>query len=709
MPRNINDVFLRGWSDEARNKIVEVYYSTQPDRSIYRELTPYDPANTAMLAGGSPLDGIAAGAELTRIVEGTETVVIYAQQLSPFASFSVIGSSGALVVSNVIGTAPTALGSLGSVTFDVSGVAGDVELMIYELPAPGVLVSTTPAPRFVSPSSRQTLITPGEYRFDLRGLAAPNPTASFVVTVLPFVSSLPAVCRDPEADNYNSDPTRASNPALCVFTPRMTLLAAIPPLVANGRPILIETRSAEIAGNLPAAADAFIDLVNLGSAADVALYVNGYRLSSGPGLLPTNFSDAESLSEALNAISPLVADYIIRVNRVGSVRITARAVGTPFDITLSTSAPALITLVSLAGMNQYRSQLRERWGTFLEIWTGAPETNPSIFSDLYEDAYRDRYGRIISGGSGAPAPVLAQRIEMDYRADNRYQFDIAAALRQFTGHAYPAADGSCPDRLTSYFLKYGETYATPDSIRRQRNVYVSPVGWALDAVEIVAPFAGSSYLLSKRPAPWRSFGASAAPTVLLGNAPAETFYGSQLSRSRFDGSSSIQAGPVVAQGRVTRLPLSAAFLAEQMSASVSIAAPVVGLIEVAQLDLLSSAGQRITFANGQGGFDTIVFEGTREEITKRSSATYATTVGTGVRSAQLPEAFRLNSGLLTRAEWLWLRRELGNSPATWLETADGPQPVALTAFAAEADELLGLYTITIDCDPQLAEIIGLTN
>jgi hypothetical protein len=64
---------------------------------------------------------------------------------------------------------------------------------------------------------------------------------------------------------------------------------------------------------------------------------------------------------------------------------------------------------------------------------------------------------------------------------------------------------------------------------------------------------------------------------------------------------------------------------------------------------------------------------------------------------------------MTRDEWAWLRRELGNSPSAWYEAAEGPQPVKLTAYAAEADELLGQYTVAIDCEPLVQPIYGITN
>lgn len=614
------------------------------------------------------------------------------------ASFTVNCIAASLSLISLDTVQPTATMPTGAVQILVTGGAPG-----YTCTIPGLVTNAALTQQPVGWLFYRELIDPGVYTATITDSAA---NAQSLVVGFEIIAARGG-CRDPEADNY--DPLATYENGSCSFSPRVELATAIQPLVPNGRPVLIELSSAELPGAVPAKADAFINLVGLGGALDIEIVVNGYRFTSGPLLLPTNYTDAPSLVEALNAVQALAADYLIKLNQDDELRITARETGTPHNITITTNAPNLVSIVSLPGVNRYRSQSRSRFAVWLEVWTGAPDSNPSTFSDIYEDAYRDRYGRLISSSSVGAAPVLAQRFEMEYRADNRYIFDIAAALRQFTGHAYPTADGSCPDRLCSYFLKYGELYATTGPTRRQRTAYASAVGWAIDAVELVAPFAANCYLLTRRPAPWRSFRASASPSLLLGNQPGPALYDSQLTRSRFDGISATQAGPVVAQGRVTRLTLPGAFFDGQLSGSLEINTPGAGFIEVAQLDLLLADGPAVTFANGQGGFDTVIFEGAREEITKRSAAVYATTTGSALRSAQLPEAFRLNSGLLTRAEWLWLRRELGNSPAAWLESSDGPQPIALTAFAAEADELLGLYTITIDCDPQRAEIIGLTN
>lgn len=607
------------------------------------------------------------------------------------------------VISNIRPSAPATATGTGSLLFDVAYPDGLLNLLVQQQSYPGLVVfSTSGVPAGANFAVAD--LTPGVYVITVYGVGAVGADAYALATVGPYVVPVRG-CTDPDADNY--DPAAVVDDGSCVITPRLGLAGPIAPLVANGRPIWIELNSPEISGNVPAPARAVIDLSALAGTAGVGLTVNGYRLLSGPVLLATNFVDAPSLAEALAAIAPLAADYLIELSGANAVQLTARAVGTAGNLAIATTAPARIAIATVPGVNRWRSQARSRWGCYLEIWTGAPGSNPSTFSDLYTDSYRDRYGLLVPAPPTVALPVLAQRIELNYRADNAYRFDIAPALRQFTGHAYPQAGGECPDRLVSYFLKFGELYADAASIRRQRNQYVSPVGWALDAVEIVAPFAANCYLLSRRPGPWRSFGTSAAPTVLLGNQPGPASYAAQLSATRFDGASSTAPGPTVAQGRVTRLALPDAFFSGALRGAASIDAG--GPVALPPLDLLKSGDNVLTFANGQGGFDTIVFEGVREEITKRASANYATPTGSATRVALLPEPFRLHSGLMTRAEWLWLRRELGNSPSAWLENAEGPEAVTLTAYAAEADEVLGVYTVNIDCEPQTQPVYGLTN
>lgn len=598
-------------------------------------------------------------------------------------------------------TSATPTGTVAIVVFTPNGQPGPTAPVLFNIPG---LTTGDVAGSVVASGYMLSLsgIVPGSYTGSAKDSGGAVPV-SFTFTVNPPPIS---GCMDPRSDTYNPDAVESDHSA-CTYSQGVTLATPLSELAANGRPVLITLNSVEIAGNVPALADAFISLEALTGQA-VELAVNGYVLVAGGGLLPNSFNDAASLAEALNTIQPLAANYLIRQSQDEEVRITAREIGSAYSLTITSSNPAAVSAIVLPAVNQYRSQLRERWGCFVEIWVGTPGTSGVTFLDTYDSVYRSTYGRAVSS-PGAGQPVLAQRLEMNYRNDNTYTFDIAPALRLFTGHAYPQPNGECPDRLRSYYLRFGELYALPGGVRRQQSVYLSPVASTIDAVELPATFFNNCYLLSSRPWPWRSYNASAMPTLLLGSLSGTDEFATRMLRTLYDGGGNVLAGANVREGRVTRLRVDDSTFAGCLSGDVRVELTADEEFSVASLDLLQSEGHPLTIANGQGGFDTVIFEGIREEITKRSSANYATPTGSATRSAQVPESFRLNSGLLTRAEWLWLRRELGNSPTTWLETPEGPQQVTITAYTPEADELLGIYTVSIDCEPQIQPVYGLTN
>ncbi|WP_310394143.1 hypothetical protein [Hymenobacter sp.] len=726
MPLSPSDIYLRGWEDAARNKRVGVYYAPPPadgsyTRSVYVESFPLDPGRQ-METGGSPQDGIPENVLLLTRTDGPapgERVRVYSQRRSFYAY--IFTEAGDLLVLNTVVTGPASPvpGAPGRVAFDVRFPVDvptrPVDLRVYRQPGGEQAPPVAERLGIAAPARSEVDLPPGDYLFFFRSGAG---ELQRYLTVPPYVSPLPAVCRDEAADNYVDDPTRASDPGLCTYSPPLALAAPLPALVPNGRPVLVTLAAAALPGAVPAPAEATLDCSFLGGAVGVVLTLNGYRFTSGPLVDATRFEDAASLAEALNAVAALAAGYRIRAVAGGQVRLTARADGTGGNLDVAVSNPARVVATAAPGVNRYRSESRRRWGCFLEVWTGAPESNPSPFSDRYADAYRDRYGRLAPAPAGPALPVLVQRLEQELRADNAYVFDIAPALRQFTGHAYPNPDGSCPDRLSSYFLRYGESYATAASTRRERYAAASETAWTIDAVELGPEVAGGLYLLSRRPGPWRSAGpAHAAPTLLLARPgglgaaalPATT----ELLTVRYDGLVQVVAGPPLPAGTVTRLALPAAVLAGQRTAELRLdpgtgGSPVrVGAL--ALLDRPAAENTALTFANGQGGFDTVVFEGLREEGLKRTAATYATPTGSATRAAETAEPFRLHSGPLTADEYRWLRRELGNSPSAWLETPQGPLAVTLTGLAADNDERAGAYALVLDATPAEEPIYGITN
>ncbi len=728
-------MILRQWDDVAANTRIIVRYTPADtangvlrglavERTVLNSQFPQDAANDG------PQDDVLPGSELYRATEDNELIVLVASDFEPYATYAEGTPNGTRLVLTLGPISPPSAPApaAGSVDIAVSGISGPVNSRVFSLPS-GAEVLPAASTGIASPATSVYALPAGDYRFEYRAQQAPFDGRIILVTVPPYVPPIatePPACRDPEADNYVDDPNRPSDFSLCVYSPRVVQAAELPDLVANGRPVLVTFNSASIPGAQPAPARAFLTLENFSPTLENAylnayVEVNGYRFTSGPLITPTNFLDAPTLLDALLAVPVLVGSYEIALSNDDQILLTARVNGTPGNLSITTTPGVGLEVYAEPGVNQYRSQARTRFGVWVEVWTGSPQSNPSTYADLYTDAYRDTYGLLLedqSPSQGTGKPILAQRLEIAYREDNNYTFDIAPALRQFTGHAYPQADGSCPDRLCSYFLKYGEIYQLPGGIRRQQTKYQTGVGWALDAVELVPDYGSEvAVFLTSRPGVIRLRPGFGVPVLLSNNGSGDAYALGTFERT-FGGDEDFEDATVAYEGVSLIRPdwenYDAALGGELLDGSLQLAAvsnndTLTPFGRSLAYEYLRSDATALTFANGQGGFDTVFFEGIREEITKRSSATVATATGSLTRRAELSDAFRLHSGLLSREEFLWLRRELGNSPSAWLETEAGPLAVTLTAYATEADEVLGNYTVSIDCEPELQLIYGLTN
>ncbi len=533
-------------------------------------------------------------------------------------------------------------------------------------------------------------------------------------------------CTSPDADNYN--PLATQEDGSCTISPRMSQAAALPGLGLIGIPLWASirsiTRAAVTAGTeIPRAAYAEVDVSQLGATPGVVLTINGYIFRSGYISGPENFNDADTLAEALRSCQPLAADYLIEQPGDNEVRLTSRVEGTPGNLIVSSSDETKLIVGASNGIDRYWSQRRQQWGCYLEVWAGC--------------------GTSYLGTTNKSVAVLAQRFEMDYRADNSYQFDIADALQQYTGHAYPKADGTCPDRLVSYFVRFGEVYAdTLTGRRRVRTSYESPVQWALEAVEVV-PFANEhangTLLLTARPTPWRIYpGGNVLPSYLVpaehlgatptNGFPAYHYAGFAMLVRTFDHAQRTDSyavpleapnggsmRPTPEQSQLCwqlgarpdprtgfSLPLTGSF-----EASVSQAGSTLLFTTPLEFLPLSSTAPALSFVNRQGGVDTFWFEGEPEEETKRTVSTYATTNATALRQAEVTLPTRLVSGLIPKAVWDWLRRELGTSPTAWLETSAGPVPVLLTSLTAESDPVKHEYSLSVAYET--APLRGLSN
>jgi hypothetical protein len=351
------------------------------------------------------------------------------------------------------------------------------------------------------------------------------------------------------------------------------------------------------------------------------------------------------------------------------------------------NVPAAITLTATAGVAGLHSQRRLQWGCYLEVWAGC--------------------GNVFGGAVTKTTAKLAQRLTLDYRPDNRYEFDIAPALSQFTGHAYPLADGSCPDRLVSYFVRYGEEYADPTTgLRQVRTLYESAIAWGIEAMELPAPV-GGAYLLSARPGPWAVAVGGRVPAWLLSkpSATARTVVRYRLATAR--ATVDYQPGHAVATGQVTQANDRLGVPAGALSGELRLLDTAAGTDFACAKLAFGAGGQVLTFANRQGGFDTQHFEGTADPGSKRTAAGFTNSTGPQQLNAEAAQPTRLTTGLLDFATWAWLRRELTTSPAAWLETSAGAVPVRLTDVQLEGDPLTGNYSATVDYETD--PVRGLSN
>ena len=500
-------------------------------------------------------------------------------------------------------------------------------------------------------------------------------------TTEPFTFTDPPVnvvkgCTDPDADNY--DPAATDEDGSCAYTQRL-LAADLPELAPLGVPLLTSLSSQHAAGALVGTgATVLIDLTALGSQAGAQLRVDGYLLTSGPLIAPRRFVDAPTLLAALQALPVLAAAYVFTQPMPGQVLITARAVGVPGAPTVSTTSAA-IALTATAGVAELYSQRRYAWGCYVEVWAGC--------------------GTLFGGAVDKSTAVLAQRLTLPYRADNAYLFDVATALRGFTGHAYPLPDGSCPDRLVSYFLRFGEEYAdAPTGLRRVRSTYETPVAWGLEAMVVPAPIDGVR-LLSSRPGAWAVVPGRRAVVGLLASDPAPLGVVARLrlatSRTTQDVALGELASPQAVTGAVPAWLLPPGALSGELRLADDTGAvgePLASFEAQAQ-------GAGLTFVNREGSADTFFFAGTNEETDKRTGASFSNASGPVDLSAEFQAGTKLYTGLIDLPTWDWLRQQLGTTPAVWLETEAGPLRVRLADVATESDSLKGEYSLAVTLNP----------
>jgi hypothetical protein len=486
-------------------------------------------------------------------------------------------------------------------------------------------------------------------------------------------------CTDPDADNY--DPTATTDNDSCTYTQRLALATDLPELAPLGVPLAVVLTSAAVAGAVPAPASCLLDLSTLGATAGVQVRVDGYLFTSGPVIVPGRFTDATTLLAELRAQPVLAAAYLLTQPSPTQVLVTARTPGLPGAPTVTTSKPDRVSAAPTAGAAALQSQRRYRWGCYVEIWAGC--------------------GSVFGGQVDKTTAKLAQRLPLDYRATNRYEFDIAPALRGFTGHAYPVADGSCPDRLVSYFLRFGEEFAdVATGLRRVRSTYESAVAWGLEAMELPAPVAGLR-VLSARPQPWPVAVGDPLPVWLLGKPGATALAALRYRLATSRATTDVALAHAVATGAVTRTPNALGVPVGALSGELRVGDAVLGTLA------FGATGYRLTFVNRQGGKDPVYFAGSKDDNSKRTATGFTNSDGAQQLGAEMALPVRLYSRLLAYDVWDWLRRELGTSPRAWLTTPAGEVEVSITDVGVESDAIKQEYSLYVDY--QTDPVRGLSN
>jgi len=545
--------------------------------------------------------------------------------------------------------------SAGPLTIDIPGVTAGIEAM-------------EPVAGLTQYSYTKEGIASGQWQaiiHDASPAGLPDFTADFTVDPKP----VPVVgCTDPDADNY--DPAANQDNGSCTYSPHLTL-APLPELIPLGVPYLAQVSAARILGTAPRLASALFELAALGTLAGVQVRVDGYLCTSGPVIAPGRFADAPSLLAALRAWPVLATAYTFTQPTATSVLLTATVPGLAGAPTVSTSNANAVAVRSKAGVAELWSQRRARWGCYVEVWAGC--------------------GTEFGGVVNKAMATLVEHISLSYRADNVYQVDIAPLLRGRTGHGYPRPDGSCPDRLISYFLRFGEEYVAGLGVQRGPSVYESPVAWGLEAMEVPAPRPDGLRLLSTRPGAWAAAAGALLPVSVLAPAdPAQTpTLRSRLATTRATTDQAMahtMATGQVVQARNRLLAPAGTLAGQLLTAAGEVLVPLT----------FGARGQALRFVNRQGGDDLIYLPELVDPGGKRTAATFTNTAGSQNLSAELALTTRYSTGLLDYDTWAWLRRELGTSPAAWLENATGPVAVLLADVVAESDVLKGEYSISVD-------------
>jgi hypothetical protein len=537
-------------------------------------------------------------------------------------------------------------------------------------------------------------------------------------------------CTDPGADNYN--PNATAEDFSCYFGPRVQPFGYSLPVIGGEAPLyarFTERLLPRVSGQLqePAPAVAFLNLESLGSQL-VTLTINGYRFQSGPAIDPSRFQDAPSLVQVLNSNPALAATYIIRQSQDEEVRLTAREIGTAYNLTITTSNAGALSFITTPGVNRHFSQGVYGWGIYCEVWVLPNQP----YGDFSSNSANTTGAVLAMPRMELPAAYDWNGLSMGAGQTHVYSFDIAPALRQYTGHGLPNYYGVAADRTVSYYLVYGEIFAdAPGEVRRVRTAFSTLSGgsWASYAME-AAEWLNQLFdddtgveatLPTSRPSPWRVRpsgnlpGLYLVPKYDLGiqmlTVTARNFAGQEAEESCViqndtTGTTGYVRPPdYVSQGVWATLrdnlwlPAGEGFTTGKLELTRT---DNEGRLLVANLSFTSFDDKSpvLHIVNTMGGIDPVLFEGGIEYGLKRTASNYQNGQGTQLLSAEAALPFRLYTKPLAFDQWDWLRQQLAVSPRLWLEETPGAQlvEVRVTDLDAVSDAVKGEYSLSVELE-----------
>jgi hypothetical protein len=483
-------------------------------------------------------------------------------------------------------------------------------------------------------------------------------------------------CTDEDATNY--DPNATEDDGSCVFMPKLEL-EPLPVLSAVHLPMPVVLHSAGT-GRMATPASALLSVESL--AIGTLLTVNGVVLSVATvPASSSEFNSAATLAEALMAAAPIAARYrVTLLDDENQVRLDALQPGSALTPTVVCST-ADITAVITAGVDALRSQTKQQWGCFVEVYVvpGA------------------RYGEPVDTN----ASQLVDRLEQLYQTSNNYTFDLSAALAPLLSHKL--TDTS--DRMLAYFVRCGEVFVpTGQAIRRRFTIVQSAVGWAVESARpLVAEANGECWL--SRPAPRWVVPRSSAYTEqlsFLANAGANVVV---AARGRtYNGTPVVRSQSLAAAGGVQSVPL-ASMLAtlqacETITFTVTIGGVLLGSVRMQLVPAVPRA-RCLVFLSRRGVYEVLWLWGIVLPTPKRQPQLYARGPEQAMRRVEVTEAERLHTGLVDASTLAWLSEELGSSPQLYLfDPVTGLYTdVVLTNLDPDANVVENRYSAQLTLEP----------